>query len=57
MPKSYELRERPEDRKLTNHKVAKTSKSSAKPAKIKRPRLGRTAFPRDMQCHSNELVE
>jgi hypothetical protein len=30
VPKSYELRERPEDRKLTNHKVAKTSKSSAK---------------------------
>jgi hypothetical protein len=46
MPKSYELREPLRTERRTNHKVAKTSKSSAKPAKIKRrPLLRRMALP------------
>ena len=57
MPKSYELRERPEDRKTDQPQGRKTSKSSAKPTKMKRRPLLGSWLPRHMQCHSNELVE
>lgn len=46
MPKSYELRERPEDRKTDQPQGRKTSKSSAKPTKMKRrPLLGSWRSP------------
>ena len=48
--------ESPEDKRTDQPQGRKTSKSSAKPTKIKRPLIGRMAFPRDMQCHSNELA-
>jgi hypothetical protein len=45
MPKSLNS-EAPEDKRTDQRQGRKTSKSSAKPTKIKRPLLGRMAFPR-----------
>jgi len=46
MPKSYELTEPLRTKGTDQPQGGKTSKSSAKPTKIKRPLLGRMAFPR-----------
>ncbi len=56
MPESYELREPLRTKGLTNHKVVKPRRAAPSLRKTKRPLLGRMACPRDMQCHSNELV-